>query len=560
MIAGLFPLLLIAGLVAGVVWLSKRTGPAGSGSGLRYIVTAFFTLATGIIAAVGVAQLLALAFERGDVIAGRPATEVARAIALTVVGLPAFVALWRYLIRLVEQADGSTVVWGLYLTLATAVFGIGTVVGLGVGLTWALGWSDVGAGALATGISWGVMSGWHEWHRVSVVRPVVLADLAPSVGSAIGLVTGAVGLGMVFVALLNRAYQTIVEVSVSQPGLGEQVGEGAVWLVLGTGVWWWMWLHDAARREPSVARSLYLLVPGAAGGAVAALAGAGALLFTVLQHFLGDGASAAAVQFEEVPTMLTAIALGFVVWRYHRSVELSRSESLESEIGYSYRYLLGGLSLLAAAAGFGVAVNGLLAASTPAVVGEGGIDLLLGGLSALAVGLPLWWFTWRPHQAPTDREAISRSRRSYLTVLAGVGGVAALVSLILVVYRVLESILEGDSFALLVDRSRGPFGVLVATALVAAYHVVTWRRERRQTPEAEHPILRRVTVLTTRTGNGLRTLDKDLGIPMVTMHSSGIGRVVDEAEVAGYLRGLDAPEAMVIEEEHGYRVIEITHA
>jgi len=330
--------------------------------------------------------------------------------------------------------------------------------------------------------------------------------------------------------------------------------------VLGAGVWWWQWIHDGARREPSIARSLYLLVPGAAGGAVAALAGAGALVFTVLQHFLGDGAPTAAAQFQELPAMFTAIVLGFVVWRYHRTVELSQSEVLESEIGYSYRYLLGGLALLAAATGFGVAVNGLLAAATPAVAGERGVDLLLGGLSALSVGLPVWWLTWRPHQAPTEGEAVSRSRRSYLTVLAGVGGVAALVSLILVVYRVLESALEGDSFAVLIDRSRAPFGVLTATTLVAAYHVITWRRERRLTPEAELPALRRVTVLTTHTGNGLRSLDKDLGIAMVTLHSGGFGRVVGEAEVAGCLRGLDAPEALVIEEEQGYRVIGITRS
>ena len=558
MIAGLIPLLIIGGLVAGAVALARRTNPVAGAGLMRLLVTAAFTLATAIIAAVGVAQLLELAFETGDLIAGRSATNIARAVSLTGVGLPTFIVLWRYLLRTLDRADRSSLVWSLYLATATAVFGIGAIVGLGNGLAWVFGWNEFGAGSLATGLAWGLMAAWHEWHRVSVRPPHRLGGIPVAVGSTIGLVVGAVGIGTVVSSLLDRAYQAMTEVAVAQSALWDQVGEGAIWTVLGAALWWWHWLHDLKGQETSVERSLYLLVPGSAGGAVVCLSGTGGLLFTVLQHFFGDGASSAAAQFNDLPGMLTAIGLGFVVWRYHRAVALGDPEVAETEVGYSYRFVLGGLALVAAATGFGVVVNGLLAAATPSVAGEAGVDLLLGGIAALVVGAPVWWLTWRPRVAPTLAEITSHSRRIYLTVLAGVGGVTALVSLILVIYRVLESVLEGDTFGVLVDRSRASFGVLAATGLVAAYHVTTWRRERRQLPEEEHAVIRRVTVVTTHPEDGMRRLGKDLGVPVVTMHSGGTGRVIEEAQLAEYLRTLEADEAVVIEEETGYRVIRIT--
>ncbi len=558
MIAGLIPLLVIAGLVAGAVALARRANPAAATSMLRLLITAAFTLATAIITAVGVAQLLQLAFEGGDVIAGRSATVVARAVALTAVGLPVFVVLWRYLLRTLDRSDRSSLAWSLYLATSTAVFGIGTIVGLGNGLAWLFGWNDFGAGSLGTGIAWGLMAAWHEWHRVSLRPPARLGEIPIAVGSTVGLVVAAIGGGVIVGAVLEGAYQAITDVVVIEPWMWETIGESAIFLALGGALWWWHWLHDLRRREPSIARSLYLLAPGSAGGAVVGLTGAGGVLFTILQYFFGDAASTVAGQFQDLPGMLTAIGVGFLVWRYHRTVALSDPAVAETEVGYTYRYLLGGLALIAGATGFGVVVNGLLAAVTPAIAGRGGADLLLGGLSALAVGAPVWWLTWRPRVAPTEAEATSHARRTYLTVLAGVGGVAALVSLILVIYRMLESMLEGDSFELLIDRARAPFGVLMATGVVAAYHIVTWRRERHLLPAAGHVAVRRVTVLTTHPENGLHDLRKDLGVPVVTMHSGGTGRVVTEEELTAYLRSLEADEAVIIEEERGYRVIRIT--
>lgn len=558
MLSSLFSLLVIGGLVAGAVALSKRAGPAGQAAGLRLILTALFLAATAIVSAVGIAQLLELALESGDRLAGSNASDVARAIALTAVGLPSFAALWRYQSRLTTEAGSASPAWGLYLALATAVFATGTVIGLGAGLIWLFGWESTGAGSLATGIAWGAMWAWHEWHRVSVRPPVRLSDVAPSIGSTIGLITLASGVSAVVIALLEPAYEALTGLEVVDERFGQRIGEGAVWLTLGAGLWWWQWLRDARRRRPSLARSAYLLVPGAAMGAVVGLSALAVAFYTTVEFAVGRGDASAASQFEVVPELLATMAVGFLVWRYHRTVVLEDPTVLDTDLGYSYRYLLGGIGLIAAASGFGVVINGLLAAATPAVAGSRSTDLLVGGISALLVGGPVWWTTWRPRTRPDDEEVGSRARRTYLTVLAGVGGVTALISLILFVYRLLESMLQADPFGTTVDRFRAPFGVLVATGMVAGYHIVTWRTERRRLPEAERVAVRRVTVVTTHPDDGLRGLGKDLGVPVTTLHSGGTGRVVESAELADYLRTLEADEAVVIEEERGYRVIRVT--
>ncbi len=134
----------------------------------------------------------------------------------------------------------------------------------------------------------------------------------------------------------------------------------------------------------------------------------------------------------------------------------------------------------------------------------------------------------------------------------------ALVSLIMFLFRILESLLESDSMGTMVDRFRAPFGVLAATGLVAWYHIATWRSERRLLPEEEHVAIHRLTVVTTHLENGFAELGKNLGVPVITKHSAGAGRVVSEEGLAEYLRTLDADEAVLIEEDGGYRVIRVT--
>ena len=121
---------------------------------------------------------------------------------------------------------------------------------------------------------------------------------------------------------------------------------------------------------------------------------------------------------------------------------------MESPVGSIYRYLLAGVGLLAAATGLGILVNAILSTTVTVAGGDSSIDILLGGLTGLIVGVPVWWKTWTPIQAAVaaDPTGIRRpARRVYLTILAGLGGLVTIISLIVLTYQLFESVLEGDT-------------------------------------------------------------------------------------------------------------------
>jgi len=116
-------------------------------------------------------------------------------------------------------------------------------------------------------------------------------------------------------------------------------------------------------------------------------------------------------------------------------------------------------------------------AATP-LAGGGTRTLLLGGISSLAVGGPLWWFTWKPGIPPEPTELGRRGRRVFLIAVFGLSAVVAVITLLVIGYRVFEFLLEGVTGGSLVDRIRAALGLLVATGLAAGYHFAVWRHDR----------------------------------------------------------------------------------
>ncbi|WP_242492428.1 DUF5671 domain-containing protein, partial [Agromyces binzhouensis] len=154
--------------------------------------------------------------------------------------------------------------------------------------------------------------------------------------------------------------------------------------------------------------------------------------------------------------------------------------------------VMSGLGLVGAASGIGVVVNALLAELSSPLASSGDRALLLGGLSAIVVGGPIWWLNWRPTRRPDPAEAVDVGRRVYLVAVFGASAVVAVITLLVVGYRVFEFVLDpGTGFAL-VDRIRAPLGLLVATALVFAYHFAVWRRDRAMISETGVSPARRI--------------------------------------------------------------------
>ena len=88
--------------------------------------------------------------------------------------------------------------------------------------------------------------------------------------------------------------------------------------------------------------------------------------------------------------------------------------------------------------------------------------------SALLVGAPVWWVSWRPLHRGDPAEVADTGRRVYLVVVFGVSAIVALIALLIIGYRLFEFALDPVTATSVIDRVRAPLGVLVATALVSA--------------------------------------------------------------------------------------------
>ena len=128
---------------------------------------------------------------------------------------------------------------------------------------------------------------------------------------------------------------------------------------------------------------------------------------------------------------------------------------------------MAGLALLAAAGGLTMAVAALIEAATGSsavLVGQSAVNSLLAAATLLLVGGPVWWFFWRGIQSAAralpEAEHTSPTRRIYLFVLFGLGGVAAVIALLIGVYLLFEDILAGTFGSETIRSMRYAVGVL----------------------------------------------------------------------------------------------------
>ncbi len=98
------------------------------------------------------------------------------------------------------------------------------------------------------------------------------------------------------------------------------------------------------------------------------------------------------------------------------------------------------------------------------------------------IGLPLWWTFWsriRGHlEADPTTEIGSLTRRLYLVVLFGVGGLTALISLIVVLFVGIDDLLDATFGGETLDSARVGLALLATVTGVAWYHLGTFRSDR----------------------------------------------------------------------------------
>jgi hypothetical protein len=562
----LVQLAVVIGIIVVIVRLvSKRGGGPGDetpGGSLRRFFVYAIMLVTALLAGIGVSGLIEAALTSSGAIA-RDTASIARNIAFVVVALPVFVGLALYTRKRLgaDPEERRSFGWALYLTVAL----IGSLVAamsLTTGfLVEFLDQGDINDALLAGAIVW--MAAW-VGHWVVAQRygwpKRMQAHLL--IGSAAGLITLAIGAGVALGSALSELYDRLFIDSMVDFGAEAIVG-GLVMVAVGLAVWLWYWIRHAYGSERTVWWLTYVLLVGVLGGVITAIVGMGTLLFAVFDWLVGDpGTIGAAAHFDVVPAAFAAIGVGGAGWAYHSYVLGDRSAGKRTEVDRVYDYLLSGAGLVVAAGGIATLIAiGVDALGTQeiAFTSDAG-TALAAALTLLMIGVPLWsryWWTIRRYRTEeAEAELASPTRRVYLFVLFGLSGVVALVDLIVLVYLVLEDVLEGLAGAATVSDIAVPVALLLTTGALAWYHFLVFREDRAAAPAVEPRALREV-ILVSSNGHGLRDALTSAGTRVSTMHGDGEPLHAESLEqVLTALEDETHSRVVVLEtEEHGYEVV-----
>ena len=445
------------------------------------VYTILFVLV--VLTASGVSDLLSRLFDvvTGELLAGTGTVGLAVSLTFTLIAGPLAAVLgwfaWR---RLADPPERASLAWALYLVgISTLALIVSATALLSAGAAAAT--AEAFTAEAATGVVWaGVWAGHGFVLRRTDRRPTRLPGTAAVLGGTFGLLIGAGGAMTALTILLDEALAVGLGADGAAGSVGSPWWTGAVralvWAAGGALVWWWHWHRSGGRTAGTALAGVAVVGVGILGGALLALAGIGTVVFVLLRLAV-DRADTVPVLLEPLGPAIAATLVGGLIWIYHRGVVRRRTPAVRQ----ASTLVTSGIALIAAATGIGVIVNALLATLTTPLAGSDPRTLLLGGISSLLVGGPLWWVTWRPAAEPRR----SAGRSVYLVSVFGISAVVALVTLLVIGFRLFDTVLAGDPG--LLDRIRAPLGLLVATVLVAGYHFTVWRQDRAAVDAAAPP-------------------------------------------------------------------------
>jgi hypothetical protein len=497
----------ILGLISGIVtlaipvvliiWAVRQFGSRGGNQGLdarsvRRFFQYLLLYALLIVAAVGLADLLGM-LSREPALVSDDGSTLARTLTFTFVGLPIYtvLALWSRRTLRADSEERSALGWAFYATVApltalvVAMFALFEVVAdalAGPRLDWP---------ALARLIVWAAV-----WlvHRRLASRTLDETRLQGQlvIGAFIGLGTAIAGtvwlLGASIDALL---VEPVADVLVRTP---PQLADAAATMVVGVPVWALYWIKGFANARRNTLWFAYVLLVGVGGSLVLAVVGGSIVLYQTLVWFLGDPAASRALQhFEGTPTAGALVVVGTLSWWYHRQALVGATPE-RTEVTRIYEYLMAGIALIAAAVGVAMVLVAFLEALLPAAVVEVGTspkNSLLGGVTLLLVGSPLWWVFWSRITRATRQEGLeelgSPTRRIYLFVLFGLVGVAAVVAVLVAAFLGIQGVLQDGFDAQVLHSMRVALAILVTAGAVSGYHWSIYRDDRSRTPAPTPP-------------------------------------------------------------------------
>ncbi|HET8988038.1 MAG TPA: DUF5671 domain-containing protein [Humibacillus sp.] len=491
----IFSLLILGVLVVAVVFAVRKMaghdrGLPADGHAIRRFFQYLVLFGLLVVSAIGLSGLLARLLDGGAFVEDE--STLALFLAFTVVGLPLYtaVALWSRRNLRTDPAETESVAWAAYVTLAALTSLSVAMDALSTSLQGLFSVIPNGAASgLAGLVVWGGVWAAHWWVHLRLV-PAPHSRVHHLGGSLMGLGTAVVGLVTLTGAALQQLFGMGADIV---PSLRDQLITGAVGLVVGALVWTLYWLRTASRAERDRLWFGYVLLAGGAG-LVTAIVSASTVLYTLLVWLIGDPEyTDAARHFIDTPTAGAAALVGVIVWWYHQSVLAEAHVVVRTEVRRVYEYLMSAIGLLAAAAGVTMLVVAGVEAAVGAetvIVGESAVNTLLLAATLLVVGSPVWWFFWHRIQraavADPAAEHASPTRRIYLLLLFGLGGVAAVVSLLVGVYLFFQDLVQGTVSSETIRSMRVPLGILLSTGAIAGYHGAVYRAGRGLAPRGDH--------------------------------------------------------------------------
>ena len=569
MIFGLLPLVVLGAIVAFVV---RAIGGRDDGEDVStgVAVRRFFQYgllyAVVVVVAIGLAGLIEQILPAGGAVIRDDRVGLARSLAFVIVGLPVGVGLFLWVRRQMREdpAEGRSFAWSVYLSVASVTALLVAVWGLIETFAWAVGTIEFKPSALSALLVWGPVWAVH-WVVGTVHGDALRLRFERVVGSAIGLSLLVTGVGILISVVLREGYDTLAGTSLISAEASE-VARAAALVFAGGLIWWWYWLRTALPAEHSLSRHAYLVLAGVLAGLVAFTAAGAGAAYEILVWFIGDpGTQSAASHFSGLPALIATAAVGVGSWMYHRAVLRSEHAATRGEIDRVHDYLVAGVGLIAAATGVTLVVVALfegLSASEIVRAGSSARNTLLAAITSIAVGGPIWLLFWRRIQAvlETDERApelLSTSRRVYLFSLFGVGGVVALVSLLVMAFVVIEDIIEGRLGSATTDDIRIAAALIVTTGALAAYHWQIQRQDRALGPvEPVRPRVRDVVVLGAEGAALASVIRRELGATVQVWHRiQGNVRDFDHGRVLAALRTSEHEHVLVLANAEDIQVI-----
>ena len=409
---------------------------------------------------------------------------LALGLAFMLVAGPAYAFLLRFAHGHLRDDDGerTSLAWAAYLNIALASSLIVSTVTVHNLLGGVFGVDDFEWRDIAPVIVWAAVWAMHWfWLRPAYGIP---GDLHLAVGSLTGLVTMMIGLGGVAYVTGDEIYASVVE----RLPAGHESPELATWLIatgVGAVVWAWHWLGSYLRAERTSLWHVYVLLIGTLAGLAASISSGATIAYWTAVWYLGNPKmDLPSEHFEHVPVATAFLVAGMATWRYHRTVLRTGGSVDRSEPLRAYDYLMAASGLVATVVSAALALVALFESIAARITGDPSdvANLLILAVILGVIGLPLWWTFWsriREHlEADPTAEIGSLTRRLYLVVLFGVGGLTALISLIVVLFVGIDDLLDGTFGADTLDSARVGLALLATVTGVAWYHLGVFRSDR----------------------------------------------------------------------------------